>query len=204
MFGTFQKEEERPTYGITKQTASWNPVWVNFQHYIEMGKGIRQMKGLGNKLKYIFYPPGWQPKELGGQLPIPEVDSEHDHKYDKKTSGAFSLYVLIQYIVILAGTALFLFNADNFTIWHQALAVSLIVLGVTGAGVILEEKKYSFGLEVWRVLLTPLVVVFILIPNAGPIAIASILAYGMISFSALIFIRKSYSTLAKASTKTIS
>jgi hypothetical protein len=203
MFGTFQKEEERPTYGITKQTASWNPVWVNFQHYIEMGKGIKHMRGFKNKLKYIFYPPGWQPKEMGGQLPIPEVDPDNDRKYDKQTSGVFSLYVLIQYVFILAGTAVFLFNAANFNIWQQALAVFLIILGVTGAGVILEEKKYSFGLEVFRVLLTPIVVAFVLIPNAGSITIATILAYGVISFSALIFIKKSYSTVSQTTTKTI-
>jgi len=203
MFGTFQKEEERPTYGITKQTASWNPVWVNLQHYVEMGRGIKQMKGVKNKLKYIFYPPGWQPKEMGGQLPIPEVDPENDLKYDKQTSGAFSLYVLIQYIIILGGTALFLFNAHKFSIWEQMLAVALIIIGVTSAGVFLEEKKYSFGLEVFRVLITPIVIVFILIPNTGNITTASILAYGVISFTSLIFIKKSYSTIKQPKTKTI-
>jgi glucose-6-phosphate-specific signal transduction histidine kinase len=137
-------------------------------------------------------------------MTIPEIDPEKDRKYDKQTTGAFSLYVLIQYFIILAGTALFLFNADKFNIWEQALAVSLIILGVTGAGVILEEKKYSFGLEVFRVLTTPLVIIFLLIPNTGSIIITSILAYGVISFASLIFIKKSYSTKEQPTTKTIS
>lgn len=204
MFGTFQKEEERPTYGITKQTASWNPVWVNLQHYVEMSEGIKQMKGFKNKLKYIFYPPGWRPEELGGQMAIPEIDHDKDRKFDKQTSGAFSLYVLIQYIIILGGTALFLFNADNFNIWEQILTVSLIILGVTGAGVLLEEKKYSYGLEIFRVLFTPIVIVFILIPTIGSVLTTVILAYGVISFTALIFIKKSYSTIKQPSTKSIS
>jgi alkylglycerol monooxygenase len=36
MFGTFQAEEERPTYGITKPINSWNAVWANFSHYVVM------------------------------------------------------------------------------------------------------------------------------------------------------------------------
>ncbi|WNB16999.1 sterol desaturase family protein [Marivirga arenosa] len=200
MFGTFQEEEERPTYGITKQTASWNPVWVNLQHYIEMAKGLKQIKGFKNKMKYVFYPPGWLPKEMGGQLPIPEVDPEHDRKYDKKTSASFSLYVLLQYIIVLGGTAAFLFTANTFDLWEQIIAVSLIILGVTGAGVILEEKKYSFALEVIRVLITPVVVVFVLLPSVSPLIQYLIMGYGLISFAALIFIKKSNQTIKQATT----
>ena len=32
MFGTFQEEEERPTYGITTPLNSWDPIWANFDH----------------------------------------------------------------------------------------------------------------------------------------------------------------------------
>ncbi|MDQ2658099.1 MAG: sterol desaturase family protein, partial [Bacteroidota bacterium] len=32
MFGTFQAEEEKPTYGITKPLNSWNAVWANMSH----------------------------------------------------------------------------------------------------------------------------------------------------------------------------
>jgi hypothetical protein len=169
-----------------------------------MGKGLKTMKGLKNKLKYIFYPPGWQPKELGGPLPIPEVDLKNDRKYDRQTSGAFSLYVLIQYIIILAGTALFLFNADKFNIWEQVLAVSLIILGVTSAGVILEEKKYSFSLEIIRIVATPIVIAFILIPNASPLLNSLVFGYGLLSFASIIFIRKSFTTVTNATSKTIS
>ena len=128
---------------------------------------------------------------MGGQLPIPEVDPENDRKYDKQTSGAFSLYVLIQYIIILGGTALFLFNADKFTIWEQAVSVSLIILGVTGAGVILEEKKYSFGLEVFRVLTTPLVICFRTYTKCWFDRYICYFSLGVISLQSLIFIKKS-------------
>ncbi|NVJ45683.1 MAG: sterol desaturase family protein, partial [Cytophagia bacterium] len=40
MFGTFRQEEERPTYGITKNLNSWNPVWANISHYSDMMREI--------------------------------------------------------------------------------------------------------------------------------------------------------------------
>ena len=43
MFGTFQPEEEKPTYGITKPIDSWNAVFANVSHYVEMGKDLKRI-----------------------------------------------------------------------------------------------------------------------------------------------------------------
>ena len=37
IFGTFQKEEEKPTYGITKPINSWNAAYANVSHYARDG-----------------------------------------------------------------------------------------------------------------------------------------------------------------------
>jgi len=74
LFGTFQKEEERPTYGITRPINSCNPVWANFDHYSLMIKDIARIKGFLNKIKYIFKNPGWYPDELGGYQRIKAVN----------------------------------------------------------------------------------------------------------------------------------
>jgi alkylglycerol monooxygenase len=44
MFGTFQAEEEEPTYGLTVAVNSWNPVWVNIHFFIDIYKAIRKAK----------------------------------------------------------------------------------------------------------------------------------------------------------------
>lgn len=205
MFGTFQEEEERPTYGITKQTASWNPVWVNLQHYVEMSHGLKTIKGFKNKVKYVFNPPGWLPDEMGGQLPIPEINTATDRKFDKKTTAGISLYVLIQYIIILAGTALFLFNADNFTVWQQLIAVSLIIIGVTSCGILLEEKKYAVLVEVLRVIVTPIAIFYTLISVEFVILNLFIAAYGLISSAFLLFLKfKNQSSITNQHSKSIS
>lgn len=189
MFGTFQKEEEKPTYGITKQTASWNPIWVNLQHYIEMASGLRQMTGIKNKFNYIFNKPGWLPEEMGGALPIPKVNPEKDSKYDKKTSGALSLYTLVQYSIILASTALFLFSAENLDLLQKITAVTLIIFSVTTCGVLLEDKPYAINLEMLRLALVPLALWLSMgaILSAAMLYVA--LGYGLFSIIFLLYLK---------------
>lgn len=189
LFGTFQKEEEKPTYGITKQTASWNPVWVNLQHYVEMVKGLKTMKGYKNKLNYIFNKPGWQPTEMGGTLPIPEVDPKTDRKFDKKTSGALSLYTLIQYFIILGVTALFLFNADKLAMWQSIVLVLLIIYGVMSCGIILEDKPYAGNVEISRLIITP-IAIWLSLNQLIPIwSIYLVIAYAGIGIVVLLILK---------------
>ncbi|HEX8060774.1 MAG TPA: sterol desaturase family protein, partial [Cyclobacteriaceae bacterium] len=62
MFGTFQAEEEKPTYGITRPINSWNAVYANFSHYAIMATEIRRIPRWTDKIKYLFKKPGWLPK----------------------------------------------------------------------------------------------------------------------------------------------
>jgi sterol desaturase/sphingolipid hydroxylase (fatty acid hydroxylase superfamily) len=188
MFGTFQVEEEKPTYGITKPTESWNPVWVNLQHYVEMAKGLKHMKGFKNKMNYVFNKPGWLPAEMGGQMNIPEVNVVTDRKYDKKASAKITLYAFLQYIIILIGTAVFLFQAGNFNTLQQLLAVALIIMGVLTCGLLLEENKYAIPLEFFRLFITPITISFLIL-DAG----IGLMFYGFLIYSFLSSVHIIYS-----------
>lgn len=72
-FGTFQLEEEEVVYGITKQINSWNPVWVNFEYWIDLFKEAFQVHKVKNFFLMMFKMPGWKPEELGGVQPLKEV-----------------------------------------------------------------------------------------------------------------------------------
>ncbi|MBK6264318.1 sterol desaturase family protein [Marivirga sp. S37H4] len=202
MFGTFQEEEEKPTYGITKPTASWNPVWVNLQHYVEMAGDLKQMKGFKNKLNYIFNKPGWRPEEMGGQMPIPEVKKD-DQKYNQKAGAAISLYVLVQYIIILGGTALFLFQAEKLSMLQQIIAVALIILSVLSCGLLLEENKYSFTLEVFRLIVTPVSIGFLILGGNFDPFFYGLFVYSFLSIGILLFFKRTTVSTVQQSTKTI-
>lgn len=57
MFGTFQPEVRRPIYGLTKNINSYNPLYIAFHEWIDMGRDIWQIKGLGKKLRAVYAPP---------------------------------------------------------------------------------------------------------------------------------------------------
>ncbi|XOV94744.1 MAG: sterol desaturase family protein [Bacteroidota bacterium] len=149
MFGTFQEEEERPIYGITKPVNSWNPVWVNFQHYADLGKQFIATNGFANKLNVLFNKPGWRSPEDGGPLKVPEI-TNHEIKYNTQVSKPLGLYLLIQFILVLLGTSLFLFNQSNFDISQKLLFAALIIISIVLLGVLLENKTQWLFVEIFR------------------------------------------------------
>ncbi|HEX8314461.1 MAG TPA: sterol desaturase family protein [Flavisolibacter sp.] len=59
IFGTFQPEEERPTYGLTKNIASFNPVTIALTTWQELFKKASQADSFKNRINYFIKPPGW-------------------------------------------------------------------------------------------------------------------------------------------------
>ncbi|WP_353777864.1 sterol desaturase family protein [Winogradskyella sp. 3972H.M.0a.05] len=62
MFGTFQEEQHRPTYGLTKQINTINPIKVHFIEYVNIFKDLRKAKSFKDAWGYLVKPPGWKPK----------------------------------------------------------------------------------------------------------------------------------------------
>lgn len=63
MFGTFQEELHRPTYGLTKPINTINPVKVHLAEYISIAKDLRKSKNLKEAWNYLVQPPGWKPEK---------------------------------------------------------------------------------------------------------------------------------------------
>ncbi|MCB9235833.1 MAG: sterol desaturase family protein [Bacteroidia bacterium] len=61
LLGTFQRElpEEQVVYGITNDIHTYNPFRIASHAYGELWDDLKRAPGFGNKLKYIFMPPGW-------------------------------------------------------------------------------------------------------------------------------------------------
>ena len=134
MFGTFQKEEEAPTYGITNPTNSWNPVMANIQPFVRLWYEVKRVPGFINKLRFIFAKPGWYPEEMGGFKPAPEVHRESYRKFNIEVSPSLNFYLFAQYLIVLVATALFLFNLGNFSLVNQLLIATVIIYSVGSIG----------------------------------------------------------------------
>ncbi len=59
MFGTFEPERHRPTYGLTTNINSHNPVRIAFHEWVAIGQDIRRAGSWRVALSYLFGPPGW-------------------------------------------------------------------------------------------------------------------------------------------------
>lgn len=66
LFGTFQEEllKEKVKYGITKPLENHTATDVIFHEFKSMYFDVKSASSIKNKLKYVFYPPGWHPNTL--------------------------------------------------------------------------------------------------------------------------------------------
>ncbi len=62
MFGTYQEEKHKPTYGITTPINTINPIKVHLAEYINIFRDIRKAKSFKEAWNYLVKPPGWTPK----------------------------------------------------------------------------------------------------------------------------------------------
>lgn len=64
MFGTYQDELHRPTYGLTTPVNTYNLLRLQYHEYGNILRDVRAATGLRTKLGYVFGPPGWQPSAV--------------------------------------------------------------------------------------------------------------------------------------------
>jgi sterol desaturase/sphingolipid hydroxylase (fatty acid hydroxylase superfamily) len=61
LFGTFEPEIRRVTYGLTKNIDTYNPLRIGYHEFVDIGRDVIAVKGLRNKLRHVFGRPGWTP-----------------------------------------------------------------------------------------------------------------------------------------------
>lgn len=63
LFGTFQREEQSPTYGLTTQIKSVHPVKVHFFEFQNLIRDLKKAKHWKEAMRYLLNKPGWSPKK---------------------------------------------------------------------------------------------------------------------------------------------
>jgi sterol desaturase/sphingolipid hydroxylase (fatty acid hydroxylase superfamily) len=60
IFGSFKMEEEEPTYGLTKNIETKNPIKIQFTGVKWLWEQIQSADKFSDKFKYLYMPPGWR------------------------------------------------------------------------------------------------------------------------------------------------
>ena len=161
LFGTFTREEERPNYGITTPVNTWNPVYVNFIHYVNLFKAVGRSKTTKDSLQILFKPPGWMPDYLGG-VEKPKPVPEQYQKFDTPSEGMRAqMYMLVQFVVALGLNAYYFFSHNNMD-WSLKVGYALWIMATTLIfGFLFERKNAWLSLaEILRLFCIPLGVYF--------------------------------------------
>ena len=61
IFGTYAQETHRPTYGLTKNIDSFNPIRLQYYEYAAIAHDLRGARCWRDRFGYLFAPPGWAP-----------------------------------------------------------------------------------------------------------------------------------------------
>ncbi len=174
MFGTFQKEEEKPTYGVTKPTNTWNPVWANILPIVDMVKQLKETSGFSNKVKVLFYKPGWRPQAQGGYLAAPEINETEIEKYNVHPFMPMIRYVFMQFIMVLGFTSLFLFTGSNYDFYIKLGMALYIIWSIAQLGLLMENRRSWVPVEYLRLLVSTGLLYF-LVPNTIGIVLGGLL-----------------------------
>jgi alkylglycerol monooxygenase len=158
LFGSFQAEEEEPTYGLTKPLASWNPVWANVHHYVDLARASRQAPSLFEGAKLWFKGPGWQPAWVKAALYAEPFVSPRTHgeagKYDRRAPGAITAYALVHFLLGLAVALTLLWGEARWS-WPEKIGLALAsVWTVLDVGLLFDRRKLVVPLELLRLATT--------------------------------------------------
>ncbi len=152
LFGTFAPEEEEPVYGITTPLASWDPVWANLHYWADLGRRARRSSHFADKLRLFVKPPGWNPPDLGGFVPAPELATPPS-KFDVAIPAGLKIYALVQFGAVLAAASAFLFQQHRLDSVVRAAVAVAIVASLFVLGALLEARPWSFAAETARLAL---------------------------------------------------
>ncbi|HEY8936349.1 MAG TPA: sterol desaturase family protein [Cyclobacteriaceae bacterium] len=149
LFGTFEREDEKPVYGLTHPLKSHSFVWQHFHYFMELGYAMSTVKGIIPKLRIIFGKP-----ELLDQDIRPRLEKIYlSTKIEASPTFRYKSYLVIQVIItvlVLFFIALFYFQ---LSLTEILVATAFIFLTLVNCGAMLEQRRWIYYLENTRLLL---------------------------------------------------
>lgn len=175
IFGTFKDEDEHEkcVYGTRGLLNSWDPLWANAQVYAGLAHDSWHARRWADKMRVWLKPPGWRPADVAARFPKPAFRMDQMKLFNPLMSRSVKWFALVQFTLLLAGVAAFLWQADaaplaNSAVWFAVLLVcqwslGAVMQGRIGMGVALMLQSgalamatSALGFQQWHWLFKPL------------------------------------------------
>ena len=147
IFGTFQIElkEVPPVYGILRPAKTWNPILINFKHFISLLKDAFFTKIWIDKLKLWFMPTGYRPQDVATKNPVKTIDQPEELiKYKTENSIHQIVWGYFQ-LVFTLGLIFHLFWVENqFDSMYLYLYAGVILLNIFSFTSLLDNSKVIY------------------------------------------------------------
>ena len=187
LFGSFQREEEEPIYGITKPLADWNPLWANLHYYADLAALSRRAPTWKEKLKVWLKPPAWKPEwaplgpgETRERTPLTHGESG---KYDARAPRGLSAYAFVHFLTVLGLAVFLLFDKQHLPLAARAGLALLIAWTAANVGATFDGKRWVLVSELTRLAVVALGLVSLAasqgVATVAGVAAAAALLFGL-------------------------
>lgn len=147
LFGTFQKEEEAPKYGLTHPVKSYSFLWQHFHYYLELIEACKRESSMKGKLAVLFGGPASLDQDIR-----PILEKKYLQPAQGSASTRFRKYLNLQIFVSVGLLFLCTGFFKHIAAADLSFAAVFILLSLINCGALLEQRRYIFYLECFRLI----------------------------------------------------
>lgn len=154
MFGTFQEEldEVPPRYGVLKPAETYNPLWINFQHFYNLCFDAWHAKNWYDKLRIWFMPTGWRPDDVAKRFERPIIEDVYAYqKYDPKSTPLRNAVVFVQFLLAISLLLYFFAHFSELNTSDRLFSGGLIFVMVMTYTSLMDASRFALvfaGLQI--------------------------------------------------------
>lgn len=133
LFGTFQEETEKVSFGITGNYKDNNPIWAIGYYYNSLWNASKSTSKWSDKIKVWFMPPEWKPQDL-------KLEHQLSPKVKNEVSIFLKKYALFQISISVVGIIALLVAKDFLSDWEFILSTGICIIAMTNVAMIYNNN----------------------------------------------------------------
>jgi hypothetical protein len=146
MFGTFQAEEEQPTYGLTHPLKSYSFLWQHFHYYFEIYESYKRANTFKGQWSAIFGSPAYMDQDIRPELEKKFLQDRRLRLKELKFKGYLALQIGLSVLLL----TWFTFFYSSQDVADKIFFLVFILITLINCGALLEQRKWIYYLEYTR------------------------------------------------------